>query len=55
MRTTILALRALTVLHADYTLGRDSQPQAGIPKGAVTKYTLNPGRSHPVAGKTSQD
>jgi gluconolactonase len=31
----------------DYTLGPDSQPQPGVPKGAVTKYVLNPGKFYP--------
>jgi gluconolactonase len=31
----------------DYPLGPDSQPQAGVPKGAVTKHTLAPGRFYP--------
>jgi sugar lactone lactonase YvrE/predicted esterase len=32
---------------ADYPLGPDSQPQPGVPKGAVTKYKLPPGRFYP--------
>jgi gluconolactonase len=31
----------------DYTLGPDSQPQSGVPKGVVTKYTLKPGKFFP--------
>ncbi|HSU30877.1 MAG TPA: alpha/beta hydrolase-fold protein [Bryobacteraceae bacterium] len=31
----------------DYTLGSDSQPQNGIPKGSVTKYVLPPGAFYP--------
>lgn len=31
----------------DYTLGRDSQPQSGVPKGTVTKFTLAPGKDYP--------
>jgi sugar lactone lactonase YvrE len=31
----------------DYTLGPDSQPQAGVPKGTVTKFTLAPGKDYP--------
>src|SRR5437660_829186 len=47
----IIALAILctaTVLHAeDYTLGPDSQLQPGVPKGAVTKYKLAPGKFYP--------
>ncbi|HZS05521.1 MAG TPA: alpha/beta hydrolase-fold protein [Blastocatellia bacterium] len=32
---------------ASYPLGPDSQPQAGVPKGTVTKYRLAPGRIYP--------
>jgi predicted esterase len=32
---------------AEYVLGPDSQPQAGVPKGTVTKYVLPPGRYFP--------
>ncbi len=32
---------------ADYPLGPDSQPQPGVPKGAVTKYKLSPGKFYP--------
>ncbi len=31
----------------DYTLGPDSQPHPGVPKGVVTKYTLPPGKFYP--------
>src|SRR5271167_928834 len=31
----------------NYTLGPDSQPQDGVPKGAVTKFVLPPGKSYP--------
>jgi sugar lactone lactonase YvrE len=35
-------------LHAeDYSLGPDSQPQAGVPKGTVTKFILAPGKDYP--------
>ena len=48
MRIITLALCALAVLHAeDYTLGPDSQPQPGVPKGVVTRYTLTPGKFYP--------
>jgi gluconolactonase len=48
MRTIVLILCTLAVLRAeDYALGPDSQPRAGVPKGAVTKYVLNPGKFYP--------
>ncbi len=31
----------------NYSLGPDSQPQVGVPKGTVTKFTLPPGRAYP--------
>ena len=31
----------------DYTLGPDSQPQPGVPKGTVTKHVLDPGKFYP--------
>jgi gluconolactonase len=31
----------------DYSLGADSQPQAGVPKGTVTRHTLAPGKFFP--------
>lgn len=31
----------------NYPLGPDSQPQLGVPKGAVTHYVLKPGRFYP--------
>jgi gluconolactonase len=31
----------------DYTLGPDSQPQDDVPKGAVTKFVLPPGKTYP--------
>jgi len=31
----------------DYALGPDSQPQGGVAKGVVTKYTLVPGKFYP--------
>lgn len=30
-----------------YSLGPDSQPQPGVPKGSLTKYVLPPGRFYP--------
>jgi gluconolactonase len=49
MKTIALTLLcASALLHAeDYALGPDSQPQAGTPKGTVTKYKLDPGRFYP--------
>jgi gluconolactonase len=48
MRTIVLLLCTLAVLRAeDYALGPDSQPHAGVPKGGVTKYVLNPGKFYP--------
>ena len=32
---------------ADYSLGPDSQPQPGVPKGAVTRHVLAPGKFFP--------
>ena len=31
----------------DYSLGPDSQPQPGVPKGTVTQHTLAPGKFFP--------
>jgi len=31
----------------DYSLTADSQPQAGVPKGTVTRYVLAPGKFFP--------
>src|SRR4051794_18884434 len=42
------AVLAVALLQAqDYPLGPDSQPQAGVPKGAVTKHRLAPGKFYP--------
>jgi gluconolactonase len=48
-RFVLLALLAGTLLHAQetYVLGPDSMPQAGVPKGSVTKYELKAGRFYP--------
>ncbi|HEY6987399.1 MAG TPA: alpha/beta hydrolase-fold protein [Bryobacteraceae bacterium] len=47
----LLALAVLctaALLHAeDYTLSPDSQPQSGVPKGVVTKHSLEPGQFYP--------
>jgi gluconolactonase len=48
MRILALAILAATLLHSeDYALGPDSQPQAGVPKGTVSKYKLEPGKFYP--------
>ncbi len=52
MRRILLALfvafSAAAFLHSqDYTLGPDSQPHDGVPKGAVTKFVLPPGKYYP--------
>ncbi len=45
---SLLLLSTALTLHAeDYTLGPDSQPQDGAPKGTVTKFVLPPGKSYP--------
>jgi len=45
---TLLLLSASSFLLAqDYALGPDSEPHNGVPKGAVTKYTLPPGKFYP--------
>jgi gluconolactonase len=38
----------------DYSLGRDSQPQPGVPKGALTRHTLAPGEFYPGTPHTYQ-
>jgi gluconolactonase len=48
MRIFALVILCGTLLRAeDYVLGPDSQPQAGVPKGTVTKYKLDPGKFYP--------
>ena len=49
MRFIALAVLCTTALlrAEDYTLGPDSQPQSGVPKGVVTKYALEPGQFYP--------
>jgi gluconolactonase len=37
----------LSSFAADYSLGPDSQPQPDVPKGAVTKHVLKPGKYFP--------
>jgi gluconolactonase len=48
MKTFVTVLLAVTLsCAADYTLGPDSQPQPGVPKGTVTRYQLPPGKFYP--------
>ena len=53
MRTLVLVLFGAALFAAalscaqSYTLGPDSLPQSGAPKGSVTKYTLPPGKFYP--------
>ncbi|MGH9598629.1 MAG: alpha/beta hydrolase-fold protein, partial [Terracidiphilus sp.] len=45
----LLFIFSVTLVSAqnDYTLGPDSEPHAGVPQGAVTKYILPPGKFYP--------
>jgi gluconolactonase len=43
----LLAVTAFGLHAEDYTLGPDSQPHDGVPKGTVTKFTLAPGKDYP--------
>jgi enterochelin esterase-like enzyme/sugar lactone lactonase YvrE len=44
----LAAVLAALSLHAQtYTLGPDSQPKAGVPRGTVTKYILPQGKLYP--------
>lgn len=45
--TLALFLSATFTLAEDYVLGPDSQPQAGVPKGTVTRLKLEPGKLYP--------
>src|SRR5258708_30293565 len=47
MRTLLLILASSIALGQDYSLGPDSQPHAGVPKGKVTKHTWNVSRVFP--------
>src|ERR1700690_3326323 len=51
MKRVLLALLFLSassfLLAEDYSLGPDSQPHDGVPKGTVTQYTLPPGKFYP--------
>ena len=46
-KIALFVCAATMVCAQDYSLGPDSQPQTGVPKGAVTKYTLPPGKFFP--------
>jgi gluconolactonase len=43
----LLLSGGIPVAAQDYTLGPDSQPHAGIPKGKVTKYSWNTSKIYP--------
>jgi gluconolactonase len=43
----LLAVTAFGLHAEDYTLGPDSQPHDGVPKGTVTKFVLAPGKDYP--------
>ena len=49
MRTSaLLLLCSVALLRAqDYSLGPDSQPREGVPKGVVTRLKLDPGKYYP--------
>ena len=49
MKTLVLTILCACVLACgeDYSLGPDSQPQPGVPKGTVTKHQLEPGKFYP--------
>src|SRR5580658_2672819 len=54
MRTFVLAVigsaligATVLMLAQNYTLGPDSLPRPGVPKGSVTKYKLPPGKFYP--------
>jgi gluconolactonase len=44
---SLLLSAAMALPAQDYTLGPDSQPQDGVPKGTVTKFVLLPGKAYP--------
>jgi gluconolactonase len=54
IRFVLLTLLTAVLAHAQetYVLGPDSNPQAGVPMGSVTKYELKPGRFYPGAPHT---
>lgn len=45
--TLLLIIAAATLRAEDYTLGPDSQPHDGVPKGTVTKFILSSGKYYP--------
>lgn len=45
--SSLLLSAAMALPAQNYTLGPDSQPQDGVPKGTVTKFVLPPGKSYP--------
>jgi gluconolactonase len=47
IRLVLIALMMTGLGAVEYALGPDSQPQAGVPKGAVTKHVLAPGKHFP--------
>ncbi len=47
MKTLVLLAFAAVLNAQDYTLGPDSQPQPGVPKGTVVKHKLDPGKFYP--------
>ena len=42
----LLGLAAIATAEV-YTLGPDSQPKPGVPKGVLTKHVLKPGKFYP--------
>ena len=47
-RIALVMLLAAPLLRAEqYSLGPDSQPQAGLPKGSVTRHELKAGAFYP--------
>src|SRR3954454_7147710 len=47
MKIAAVALLALALNAQDYSLGPDSQPQPNVPKGAITKHRIDPGKFFP--------
>jgi len=47
MRSVLLLMLACVPVAAQYTLGPDSQPRDGVPKGIVTKYSWNDSKIYP--------
>src|SRR5438105_4514008 len=46
-RTFAAILFASTLAAQEYTLGPDSQPQPGVPKGKVTRYAWSTSKAYP--------